>query len=196
MDIMLTSSTWLSSSSNGQLLARRESQTESLGAFGRGVFLCPEPRHRAHPAARLADPPTSKAAIEDWLGTKTKQAMQDFAYQWMIDTLEGETVGSIVTHTCDSRTGTFSYALDVARDFQRQGFATEAINLVLSYYFQELRFQKVTVSAASNNEASIALHKHLGFKHEGTQRRMVFSEGVYHDLEWFGFTVEEFSHSD
>ena len=148
---------------------------------------------------RLLDwltPPTSKAALEDWLGDKAKQEMQNFEYQWMIDTLEGQTVGSIATHTCNSRTGTFSYALDVAREFQRQGFATEAINLVLEYYFQELRFQKVTVSAASNNEASIALHKQLGFKHEGTHRRMVFSNGAYYDSEWFGLTVEEFLNLD
>ena len=137
-------------------------------------------------------PPTSREAIENWLRDKAKQDMQNFEYQWMVDSLAGQTVGSIVTHTCNSRTGTFSYALDIAREFQRKGFATETITLILSYYFRELRFQKVTIAADSNNTASIALHKQLGFKHEGTHRRMVFSNGVYSNIEWFGLTAEEF----
>ena len=39
-----------------------------------------------------------------------------------------------------------------------------AIQLVLNYYFAELRYQKVTVGIVSYNEASIALHeKHLEY---------------------------------
>ncbi|MEM7735797.1 MAG: GNAT family protein [Deinococcota bacterium] len=137
-------------------------------------------------------PPSSTSTIEHWLKEKAQQGMQDFQYQWMIESLEGQTVGSIVTHSCDSRTGTFSYALDVLNEFQRRGYASEAIKLVLKYYFHELRFQKVIIAVHSNNVASIELHKHLGFKHEGSHRRMVFSEGRYFDLEWFGLTIEEY----
>jgi len=137
-------------------------------------------------------PPTSNSIIEDWLKDKAHQGMKDFQHQWMIESLEGQTVGSIVTHSCDSRTGTFSYALDIAQQFQRQGFASEAIRLILKYYFQELRFQKVTVAVHSNNLASIELHKHLGFQHEGSHRRVVFSEGEFYNLEWYGLTIEEF----
>ncbi|MEM6430833.1 MAG: GNAT family protein [Deinococcota bacterium] len=140
-------------------------------------------------------PPRSTIAIEHWLKEKAQQNMQDFQYQWMIESLEGQTVGSIVTHSCDSRAGTFSYALDVLNKFQRRGYASEAIKLILNYYFQELRFQKVTVAVHSNNVASIELHQHLGFQHEGRHRRMVFSEGTYYDLEWFGLTTEEYFQS-
>lgn len=138
-------------------------------------------------------PALSNTAIENWLKEKAQQNIKDFQYQWMIDSLEGQTVGSIVTHSCDSRTGTFSYALDIAHEFQRQGFASEAIRLILKYYFQELRFQKVTVAVHSNNIASIELHKYLGFQHEGSHRRVVFSEGEFHNLEWYGLTVEEYA---
>lgn len=138
-------------------------------------------------------PPVSKEAIENWLQEKTKQSIENFEYQWMIDSIEGQIVGSIVTHSCNSRVGTFSYALDIAHKFQRQGFASEAIQLILKYYFQELRFQKVTVAIHSNNTASLELHKQLGFQHEGTHRRMIYSEGEYFDLEWYGLTVEEHS---
>ncbi|MEM7131527.1 MAG: GNAT family N-acetyltransferase [Chloroflexota bacterium] len=138
-------------------------------------------------------PPTSLEAIQARFEKKIAQGMQDYAFQWMIESLDGQTVGSIVTQSCDPMSGTFSYALDVAREFQRQGYASEAIQIVLRYYFEELRFQKVTIAVHSNNIASIELHKHLGFQHEGTNRRMSFSNGTYHDLEWYGLTEEEFA---
>jgi RimJ/RimL family protein N-acetyltransferase len=83
-------------------------------------------------------------------------------------------------------------ALDIASEQRRKGYAREAILLVLKYYFEELRYQKVTISVHSNNEASLKLHEALGFKHEGIHRRTVFTEGRFYDNHWFGMTVEEF----
>lgn len=144
---------------------------------------------------RLLDflpPPQSFVSVDEWVQEKAKQSLEDDAFQWLIETIEGEPVGSIVTHTCNSRDGTFSYALDIAREHRRQGYAKEAIAIVLRYYFEELRYQKVNVTTQSNNEPTVALHKSFGFKHEGTQRRMVFQQGRYFDLLLFGLTKEEF----
>ncbi len=144
---------------------------------------------------RLLDflhPPHSRAALEDWVREKAKREFKNDAFQWLIETLAGDPVGSIATQTCNSRDGTFSYALDVAREHQRRGYAGEAIVMVLRYYFQELRYQKVNVATQSDNAATIALHEHLGFTHEGTQRRMLFQQGRYFDLVLFGLTKEEF----
>ena len=41
------------------------------------------------------------------------------------------------------------------------------------------------------NAASIALHEKLGFRHEGTLRRMIYTKGEYFDQLWFGLTREE-----
>jgi len=64
---------------------------------------------------------------------------------------------------------------------------------VLRYYFEELRYQKVTVSVYSFNEESIALHKRLGFKQEGCLRRMIYTRGQYFDRLLFGLTADEFA---
>lgn len=147
---------------------------------------------------RLLDflhPPRSRAALEDWAQEKAKRELENDAFQWLIETLAGDPVGSIATQTCNPRDGTFSYALDVAREHQRRGYASEAIVMVLRYYFQELRYQKVNVATQSDNAATIALHEHLGFTREGMQRRMVFQQGRYFDLALFGLTKEEFEES-
>lgn len=126
---------------------------------------------------RLLDflpPPSSRAALEGWAREQSQRELEGDAFQWLIESKTGERVGSIVTHTCNSRNGTFSYALDIAAKAQRKGYAAEAVSLVLRYYFGELRYQKVHVGIQSDNDASISLHRKLSFKLEGTQRRMIF----------------------
>jgi RimJ/RimL family protein N-acetyltransferase len=142
---------------------------------------------------RLLDflsPPDSRAALEHWALERSRRAFEGDAFQWLIETLAGEPVGSIVTHTCNPRNGTFSYALDITRAQRRRGYAREAVLMVLRYYFEELRYQKVHVATRSDNDATIALHRSLGFEHEGTQRRMVFQQGRYFDLLLFGLNAE------
>jgi RimJ/RimL family protein N-acetyltransferase len=113
-------------------------------------------------------------------------------FTFIIETLAGEMVGNIKTLHCNPRFGTFSYGLAVREAHQRQGYATEAIRLVLSYYFRELRYQKCTVHVYAFNEASFRLHEKLGFQPEGRLRRMIFTNGAYHDEVVLGLTAEEF----
>ena len=142
---------------------------------------------------RLLDflpPPSSKAALETWAREQSQKELENDVFQWIIEAA-GEPVGSIVTHTVSPRNGTFSYGLEVARNHQRKGYAKEAVTLVLHYYFGELRYQKAHISVQENNAGSLALHRSSGFKHEGTQRRMVFQKGRYLDLLLFGLTADE-----
>ena len=113
-------------------------------------------------------------------------------YRFMIDTLDGVTVGSINAHDVDLRMGTFSYGLGVYEEFRRQGYASEAVILMMRYYFNELRMHKCNVQVWSFNEASIGLHEHLGFVHEGRVQDVYFTDGRYYDDILFGMTREEF----
>jgi len=138
-------------------------------------------------------PPVSQASVAAWTEEQSLRRLEDGAFHWVIETLDGIPVGSISTHNCDPRNGTFSYGVDIAAQHQRKGFASEAIRLVLRYYFGELRYQKVTVPVHGDNLASIRLHEKLGFQREGVHRRMFFSQGKYEDVLWYGMTVEEFN---
>ena len=96
------------------------------------------------------------------------------------------------THHCDRRTGTFSYGVAVRQEHRGKGYAAEAVLLILRYFFEELRYQKVTVHIHSDNVSSVRLHERLGFQLEGRQRRMIFTQGEYLDDLIYGMTVEEF----
>lgn len=136
-------------------------------------------------------PPASLASQQRWVERATTQEPSDVLFLVM-ESLNGEVVGMISTHECDRRCGTFSYGVAVRAEHQRKGYAREAIQMLLRYYFQELRYQKVTAHVHSNNAASIELHEQLGFLKEGCIRRMIYSAGQYYDDWVYGMTIEEF----
>ncbi|RPI29658.1 MAG: N-acetyltransferase [Chloroflexota bacterium] len=137
--------------------------------------------------------PRSPEASQKWAAEAAMAKPVGDEFCFVIETLEGEPVGTINTHHCDARSGTFQYGLGIHRDHWRKGYAREAIYLVLRYFFSELRYQKVNAPVYAFNQASIQLHERLGFKEEGRLRRMIFTGGEYHDEIMFGMTLEEFA---
>src|SRR2546423_12765394 len=84
-------------------------------------------------------PPVSQAQLSSEIKELSLKKLEDDTFRWVIEDASSIAVGSITTHHCDPRTGTFSYGLNVAPEHQRKGYAIEAILLVLKYYFEELR---------------------------------------------------------
>lgn len=144
-------------------------------------------------AAYLIPFPSSHVAAERWAQGEATQDEKNNAFRLQIEALDsGELAGTMNSHSCDPRTGTFSYGLAIHPAHKRKGYASEAIILLLRYFFQELRYQKVTVDVYSFNIPSIKLHERLGFMPEGRQRRMVYTGGQYYDTLNYGMLVEEF----
>ncbi len=137
--------------------------------------------------------PTSHTFVKEWAEREAKRGSEDDAFRFQIETLADVLVGTINTHSCDARCGTFRYGLAIHPDHRRKGYASEAIGLVLHYYFDERRYQKVNATVYSFNAASIALHERLGFMLEGRIRRLIYSGGTFHDELIYGLTQEEFA---
>jgi RimJ/RimL family protein N-acetyltransferase len=136
--------------------------------------------------------PRSSEATRQWAEESAMSPPQEDAVRLQIETLSGVLVGTINSHGCDPRTGTFSYGIAVRPEHQRKGYASEAVLLLLRYFFNELRYQKVTVQVYEFNQPSIGLHERLGFTQEGRLRRLVYTDGKFFDVLYYGLTVEEF----
>jgi RimJ/RimL family protein N-acetyltransferase len=136
--------------------------------------------------------PRSRAGARRWAEETAERAPEDDNYHFEIETLAGVLVGSIGIHHAEPRTGTFSYGVAVAEEHGRKGYASEAVVLALRYYFLVRRYQKVTTTVDGFNEASLRLHRRLGFQQEGQLRRMSFTGGRFYDQIVFGMTREEF----
>jgi len=140
--------------------------------------------------------PSSREALKKWTADLAVTEPKNDESRWIIENLSGEFVGTLNTHTCEPRAGTFRYGVAIRREHWHKGYASEAIRLVLRYFFHELRYQKVNVEVFAFNEASLKLHQELGFQEEGRLRRMIYTDGAYHDAFILGMTAEEFEGSE
>lgn len=136
--------------------------------------------------------PESKEAVRQWVARVATTAPDNDHFRWMIDIHDGQTVGTILTHSCDRRAGTFRYGLLIAAAHHRRGYAREAVHLVLRFFFEELGYQKVSAEVHDFNHGSQRFHEHLGFTLEGRLRRAIFTGGTHHDVFVYGLLREEF----
>ncbi|MGH7861094.1 MAG: GNAT family N-acetyltransferase, partial [Candidatus Dormibacteraceae bacterium] len=136
--------------------------------------------------------PRSEEAARKWTAELADREYPSHEFRWVIENVDREAVGTLNTHHCDPRNGTFQYGIAISSEHRRRGYARDAIELVLAYFFRELRYQKANVSVYAFNDASFALHRRLGFREEGRLRRMIYTNGDYHDEIILGITAEEF----
>ncbi|MEA3318522.1 MAG: GNAT family N-acetyltransferase [Bacillota bacterium] len=145
--------------------------------------------------ARLNDAiygPRTEDGTKKWTERESEKGWDGHNFRLAIQNSNGELVGSISTNNCDTQNGTFNYGVSIFREHWKKGYASDAIRIVLRYFFGELRYQKVNAHVYAFNEGSIQLHERLGFVEEGRLRSMVYTDGKYHDVLLFGMTYEEF----
>lgn len=79
----------------------------------------------------------------------------------------------------------------LARDYQGQGYGTEAVARLLEYCFDTLDLHRVTATTACANTASIGLLGHLGMRREGRMRRSFWCKGRWLDEYLFAVLRDE-----
>jgi RimJ/RimL family protein N-acetyltransferase len=114
------------------------------------------------------------------------------AIVFAIDNLDGQNVGGISLHSRDEKNGLFGFGIVIYGPYRRKGYASDAVRILLRYGFWERRYVKCNSACAHTNEASLRLHRTLGFAEEGRRRRAFFAQGQYFDEVLFGMTREEF----
>lgn len=112
-------------------------------------------------------------------------------YHLIIEKLDGTPVGNINTHSCNQVDGVFKYGLGILMQFRGNGYASEAINILCKYFFEELDYKKVEVEIYEFNQSSIVLHEKLGFTREGVLRSNHYAKGRRWDTYCFGLLREE-----
>ncbi len=74
---------------------------------------------------------------------------------------------------------------------QGQGLAEEALRLLITYCFDEMRLHRVWARIVAANEASLRLFRKLGFREEGRLREQLRREGGYIDMIFMGLLEDE-----
>lgn len=73
----------------------------------------------------------------------------------------------------------------------RQGYATEALQVMLRFAFGRLKLHRIEADIQPHNRPSIALVKRAGFTCEGYSRRLVKISGTWRDHERWALLAED-----
>ena len=158
-----------------------------------GYFLTPEAFNTA--SQRSGDRvlfPVSPEQRKARMDAFSRQDPSSDEYFLLMEDNEGTAVGNINSHSADRISGNFSYGIGVRPEFRGKGYASEAIRLLLRYFFDELGYQKCNAHVYDFNPDSMRLHERFGFVLEGRVRRGHYAGGRFCDVFHYGITREEY----
>jgi RimJ/RimL family protein N-acetyltransferase len=137
------------------------------------------------------DLPRSLASCVKWAEEASKEPPKPESCTLVIER-KGSPMGTICPHHPDAKAGVFRYGIQILPGHRRNGYAREAVLLVLRYFFDFLRYQKCSIGVYSFNTISARFHESLGFTQEGCTRRAAYVAGRFYDCFAYGMTAEEF----
>jgi RimJ/RimL family protein N-acetyltransferase len=78
-------------------------------------------------------------------------------------------------------------------EFHRNGYSSEAAELIIEYGFNELNYHKITARAHSENQGSNKIWHKLGFEQEGELREQAFRESEFCDINLYAILRREWN---
>ena len=76
-------------------------------------------------------------------------------------------------------------------DFQRRGYATEAVQRVIDYGFTELNLHRIEARYIVGNEVSRRVMEKCGMRFEGIHRSSLFVKGEYVSVGYCALTADD-----
>lgn len=148
-------------------------------------------RARSDPDVRVPlaiDTPTNSDGIEEFF-EETISDDEDGVH--LLACVDEEVVGAMNFLDVDHTSGVANLAYWVLPEHQGEGYASEALSLVLEYGFDELRLNRVQADCLETNDASHGLLESFGFAQEGRFRDAEFLDGEHVDVLRYGLLAEE-----
>lgn len=126
------------------------------------------------------DVQTAETVINSWI---EKYSEPDW-YQWAIVPKDlNEPIGSISVVRYDDRTESMELGYCIGENWWKQGYTSEAMELVLAYLFQTVGANRVAARHDTENPGSGAVMAHAGMRYEGLQRQADWSNmGDHRDM--------------
>jgi len=133
--------------------------------------------------------PFSKFAIEQFVLNTDNDIFASKQLRLMIDWhssgTDNVTVGSIDLFDFDPFHKRAGIGILIDEPHRRQGFALEALNLLIDYGFKTLNIHQLYCNIEQDNEESIRLFTKAGFKACGVKKEWLFREGNWKDEMMF-----------
>lgn len=140
--------------------------------------------------------PVSTAQEELWFEDilQRQQRREDFIF--VAEARVGDEwvpIGNVGLHRINwkDRSAVFGIVLG-EKAYWDQGYGTNATRTVLRFAFEELNLHRVELEVIDENIRARRCYEKAGFRHEGTRRQAIFSEGRYYDVYLMSVLREEF----
>jgi RimJ/RimL family protein N-acetyltransferase len=89
-----------------------------------------------------------------------------------------------------NRDSTFGIVIG-EQNFWGRGYGTEATKLIVRFGFNEVSLNRIQLDVYAYNERAVRAYEKAGFSHEGTRRKALYREGVYHDVHIMAILHDE-----
>jgi len=109
----------------------------------------------------------------------------------VIEKSSNRIIGDIGLHFLDKEKKQVELGFTLDKNFQRKGFANEAIQEVIRYLFTELNKHRIITSIDPDNLPSIKLVERLGFRKEAYHIKSIFMNGKWVDDIIYALLKEE-----
>jgi len=125
-------------------------------------------QYRSHPDVCRFQPwrPQSASEVEAFIDSSflIPWDMPNTRHQLAICLKDGALIGDLGIHFLDDYQVEIGYTL--SPDFQGLGYATEAVRVLVDYFFKTMKKHRVTASVEPDNARSVKLLERLGFRKE------------------------------
>lgn len=113
----------------------------------------------------------------------------------LLATVEDEPVGVVALEGIDREVDTAEVNYWIVPSQWGNGYATEAVERLIRYAFDQLNLRKTVARVTGFNDGSKRVLEKIGFVEEGVQREQMFVDGEYQDSHSYGLLREEWRDS-
>lgn len=105
---------------------------------------------------------------------------------------QGEVIGSCGFHNIISQHFRTEIGFELSKAYWGQGIASEAVDAIIRYGFEQMKFQRIEALIEPLNASSRKLVEKKAFKREGLLRKYEFTCGKFDDLYMYALLKEDF----
>lgn len=128
--------------------------------------------------------PFSKFVLEQYLVNAHEDIFSAKQVRLMICTHDNKPVGTIELFDFDALNGRVGIGIMIEEAAQGNGFAQEALKLLIGYCFDILLLKQVFCNISASNERSVHLFKKMGFTEAGLKKQWNKTGQNQYEDEW------------
>ncbi|MBZ0292959.1 MAG: GNAT family N-acetyltransferase [Anaerolineae bacterium] len=137
--------------------------------------------------------PYTQDHAENMIRESHKEALAGSAYRFCIERKSDELVIGYADVEINSQHQRGEIAYWLGQPYWWQGYATEAVRILVEFCFKTLELNRVYAYCLASNTSSARVLEKAGLEREGIHRQNVLLDGVFEDVIFYGL-LREFYH--